>query len=182
LSIQSTYIANLFTEVINFESAAESIKESLSMKSDFCLANCFKLFDRNNVGNITLHDFKDTIFNLNIISSGEIIKKVFKKFDYDKDGKLIYLEFCNMISPKKLEYSNLLRNRKRLEDNEQISIETELLIVKLFKTLVDNESQIESFKANLIGKINYLELFDEIKIVKDKNYITKEDVIILYNN
>ncbi len=61
------------------------------------------MFDKSYSGYVSLFDFEDALAQLNVVMNMDIIKKVFKHFDHDKDGKLTYLEFCNMICPKKNE-------------------------------------------------------------------------------
>ena len=99
----------------------------------------------------------------------------------DKDGKLIYLEFCNMICPKKDEYSKLLRSRqtKVSHDAKKMSIETELLLVKLLKSFLENEIQLENSKQKLTNEINFMEVFDAIKNNDNLQYFTIDDVSLL---
>ena len=82
-------LAKFFHDLILIETNIEAIKESLSLKTDVKLNSIFQCFDISGKGFVSVPDFKETLNNsLEIYSSIEDIKLLFKRFDQDLDCKL----------------------------------------------------------------------------------------------
>lgn len=66
------------------------------------LSDIFSLFDYSNEDAISVSDIYTVLKNyFNYESNLKNIKLLFIRYDKDKDDKLNYKEFCEMILPKK---------------------------------------------------------------------------------
>lgn len=87
-----------------------------------------------------------------------------------------------MISPKKIEYYKVMKNKKSSSISDSgIFEETKSIIKNLFLSLIDAEINTEAKKKRLIsvpGFSNY-ECYEIIK-GKFKSFILKEDVKLIY--
>lgn len=91
-------LAKFLQELTQIETNLEAIKESLSLKTDVKLNKIFACFDQSGKNLVSVPDFKDTLTgSLEIFSSIEDIKLLFKRFDQDLDCKLKYITFNSVF-------------------------------------------------------------------------------------
>lgn len=62
------------------------------------LQAAFELFDRDSDGVLNLEDLRKTATFLNIHIGQDDIKMMFEKADIDKDGKITFEDFCNLLN------------------------------------------------------------------------------------
>jgi Ca2+-binding EF-hand superfamily protein len=84
----SSYLTRFFSEVLQNENKLETAKENLSLLPDIVLNDLYKMFDASLLGYIGMLDFKDGLKSLDIFSSLEEVKLLFKRYDTDYDGRL----------------------------------------------------------------------------------------------
>ena len=89
----SLFLTRFLGELIQYENKLESAKENFSLQPDIVLNELYKIFDINLFGYIGILDFKDGLKSLDIFSSLEEVKLLFKRYDTDQDGKIGYLIF-----------------------------------------------------------------------------------------
>ena len=81
-------------DIMLIETNIETIKESLSLKTDVLLTKIFPCFDLSGKGSVSVKDFVETLNNsLEIFSNIEEIKLLFKRFDLDLDCRLKFILF-----------------------------------------------------------------------------------------
>ena len=82
-----------------------------------------------------------------------------------------------MLTPKKSEYSRLLRDRKNYGYDSEISLNSKLILIKLFRLLIEGENAIENNRQFLTSRplFSSYDAFDLIK-GRYQNYILKENV------
>jgi len=178
----TAYLVRFFNDLIQFETKLESVKENFSLHPDVVINELYKYFDLNLYGYIGILDFKDGLKALDIFTSLEEVKLVYKRYDVDQDGKISFNEFSNMISPKKYEYSKLIQ--RRLGSEGSMTFESKFSFVKLLRTILEIEQSVDLSRQFLTNKhqFNSYEAYDVIK-GKYKNYIIKEDLRqFLYQN
>jgi len=174
----SIFLARFLQELTLNETTVEGLKESLSLKTDVKLNEIFRSFDLGGKGLICVPDFKETLNrSLEIFSGIEDIKLLFKRFDQDLDCKLSYNEFCDMLIPKKPEYARLIKDRKHYGYDAEFTLDSKLILIKLFRTLIDGENMVEKNRQYLTSRplFSSYDAFDLIK-GKYQNYILKENL------
>ena len=84
----SLYLTRFLAELIQAENKLEAAKENFSLQPDICINELYKIFDFNLFGYIGILDFKDGLKSLDVFSSLEEVKLLFKRYDLDHDGKI----------------------------------------------------------------------------------------------
>ena len=82
-----------------------------------------------------------------------------------------------MLSPKKPEYARLIRERRNYGYDVELSLESKLILIKLFRTLIEGENLIENNRQFLTSRplFSSYDAFDAVK-GKYQNFILKENV------
>ena len=111
-------LSRVIKEFISIDKDLESIKQMLSLKTDFNLEDCYKLFDNDEKGYITFREIVETYSLFSLYPKKEDLELMMKKYDKDQDGKLNYEEFCKAVQPKDKNYASLLINRKAYNYNK----------------------------------------------------------------
>jgi len=84
----SSYLTRFFSEVLQNENKLETAKENLSLLPDIVLNDLYKMFDSSLLGYIGMLDFKDGLKSLDIFSSLEEVKLLFKRYDTGHDSRI----------------------------------------------------------------------------------------------
>ena len=147
-----TALAIFMKEIISLDLKLESFKEALSLKPDARFKEIFSIFDKNSTGYVSAYEMKEILLlNMDIYSNIDDIKLLFKRYDKDRDSKLNYPEFIEMILPKKEEYAELIKRRKDIS-GKAISNESKLILVKVLKALLEVEILVENSRRVLENK------------------------------
>ena len=85
---KSLTLARFFNDLIILDSAVEKQREVLSLRSDVTLKDAFLAFDLSETNSVSLVELKEVLKDLNIYSTIDELKLVFKRFDKNLDGKL----------------------------------------------------------------------------------------------
>jgi len=85
----------MFLEKDRDRDGSLSFKEFMGQETP--MEKAFKVMDKDNDGFVTKQEFKRVCKNL----SNEQIAAAFKKFDAAGDGKLNYVEFCDLMNRRK---------------------------------------------------------------------------------
>ena len=111
--IEQSEFAKVLNDTLVLERELESAKIEASLKPDFNLLDCFKLFDTRGSGNVSVQDIinglKD-ILNFHNFTHDDVFL-LFRRHDINNDGKLNFSEFSNVILPISKEYAALLTDR-----------------------------------------------------------------------
>ena len=83
-----------------------------------------------------------------------------------------------MLTPKKAEYARLMKERRNYGYDADLSLESKLILIKLFRTLIEGENLIENNRQFLTSRplFSSYDAFDAVK-GKYQNYVLKENVL-----
>lgn len=137
-------LINFFQLIIGLQSNLERIREDLAICPDFTLLDSFKLFDINNQGFLTLRDFQNILYELQVPLAYNC-DKLFEHFH--QGGKLNQQSFTQMLSPKNSEYLQLIKNRIPAKRVQPFSYETLSKLIKFIEVYISSEMQIASAKC-----------------------------------
>ena len=87
----SALLAKYFYEILTMDVNSESLKEALSVKSDINIRDLFNYFDLTVRNYISLVDMREVLKELDIYTSLDDIKLLYKRFDKDLDGRFEYI-------------------------------------------------------------------------------------------
>ena len=114
-----------------------------------------------------------------------------KKYDKNKDNKLNYNEFSNMILPTSTEYRKILENNSsNFEDFNEYNEKEKKIILDLFLALIKCEEVMQNMKIKIcnVPLFTYFEMFEfirnkENKLLKslDIMYFLKSNNILIIN-
>ena len=107
-------IARVLKEIINIDRDIESIKQMLSLKTDFNLEDCFRLFDVRDHSSLNLRAVEETFTFFQIYPRREELQMLMLHFDKDADGELNWNEFSKIFLPRDKNYSSLLSKRQSM--------------------------------------------------------------------
>eukprot|EP00340_Litonotus_pictus_P010545 CAMPEP_0170539402 /NCGR_PEP_ID=MMETSP0209-20121228/103908_1 /TAXON_ID=665100 ORGANISM="Litonotus pictus, Strain P1" /NCGR_SAMPLE_ID=MMETSP0209 /ASSEMBLY_ACC=CAM_ASM_000301 /LENGTH=360 /DNA_ID=CAMNT_0010841321 /DNA_START=195 /DNA_END=1273 /DNA_ORIENTATION=+ len=92
-------LIDFFLKVIQLDTSLNSIKQELFNKDDFNVELLFDSFDLSSTEKISITDFQEVLYDLNVFPSVADLKLIYKRFDRDSDGKLNMQEFCDLFTP-----------------------------------------------------------------------------------
>ena len=76
-------VARVFKEFIAIDKDLESMKQILSLRSDFNLEDAFKVFDLDGKGQINLREFEEGLNYFQIYPRREELQILIQKYDLD---------------------------------------------------------------------------------------------------
>ena len=176
ISLLIEYFKVLIDELNN----VELNKQKLAKEFNINLKYLFDLFDCNDEGNISYNNF--------ILVFSKYFHKQFqekdilfliKKYDKNKDNKLNYNEFSNMILPTSIEYRKILENNStNIEDVNEYNEKEKKIILDLFLGLVKCEEVMQNQKIKICNAplFTYFEMFEFIRN-KENKLLTSLDIM-----
>ena len=171
-------LLDLFKTIIETENNNEKKKYLMCRNIEINLSDIFSLFDYSNEDAISVSDIYTVLKNyFNYESNLKNIKLLFIRYDKDKDDKLNYKEFCEMILPKKLEFARMIINHKPEENFIKFSDESNKIIFDVIKTLIDSEEEIYNIKIK-INNYQGFSIYECWELLKNKyeNLINRTDI------
>ena len=171
-------LLDLFKTIVNTEVNTEKKKYLMSLNSQINLSDLFSLFDYSNEDAISTYDIYTVLKNyFNYESNMKNIKLLFLRYDKDKDEKLNYREFCEMILPKKIEFAKMIINHFPDENFIKFNDESNQIIFDVIKSLIDAEEEIYQFKIKM-NSFQGFSIFECWELLKNKyeNLINRTDI------
>ncbi len=171
-------LLDLFKTIIETENNNEKKKYLMCRNIEINLSDIFSLFDYSNEDAISVSDIYTVLKNyFNYESNLKNIKLLFIRYDKDKDDKLNYKEFCEMILPKKIEFARMIINHKPEENFIKFSDESNKIIFDVIKTLIDSEEEIYNMKIKL-NNYQGFSIYECWELLKNKyeNLINRTDI------
>ena len=171
-------LLDLFKTIVNTEVNTEKKKYLMSLNSQINLSDLFSLFDYSNEDAISIYDIYTVLKNyFNYESNMRNIKLLFLRYDKDKDEKLNYREFCEMILPKKIEFAKMIINHFPDENFIKFNDESNQIIFDVIKSLIDAEEEIYQFKIKM-NSFQGFSIFECWELLKNKyeNLINRTDI------
>ena len=182
---------NNFLEYINLiclnENRIEHIKQNLVLREDLSLKELFFLFDLDQNNCISIKNFQlicKNIFKLfPTLSQVKLVFKRYKKKALEKQEEsqenltLNSDEFLKMMSPKKIEYINLVNTKNTLDTtNMKLSVKSKKILNELIKCLLQKESDYYKIRSKF-DKDSLKLLWKEItKNAKNQDKINKKQL------
>ena len=166
---------------ISMEIEIEQTKIILSKKEDFNIKTLFNIFESKTYPEkISISSFKRASINFNIELSNKDLYLIFKKYDIEQKGYLIYEDFFNIFVPYEKEYRDDILKKENL--TESITNETSIIIEQILRNNIEFENQLDRMRKEMnVHKQNIKEYFDLIDKEK-KGYIIYDDLHIFMNN
>ena len=171
-------LLDLFKIIVNTEVNTEKKKYVMSLNYQINLSDLFSLFDYSNEDAISTYDIYTVLKNyFNYESNMKNIKLLFLRYDKDKDEKLNYREFCEMILPKKIEFAKMIINHFPDENFIKFNDESNQIIFDVIKSLIDAEEEIYQFKIKM-NSFQGFSIFECWELLKNKyeNLINRTDI------
>ena len=174
------FFQNIIKELVQLEIKKIQFVQNVNSKE------LFSFFDLNDEGNINVENFI-SVFNesFNIKLNEEDFSCLIAKYDLNKDEKLNYEEFKNMISP--VTKINLKKNEGDVEFKlKHINLyneEQKNSISNLFINLINCERAIYLYKKKLeeTPLFTFYEMFEIIRN-KDNKLLTSQDIFYFLKN
>lgn len=145
-------LAKVLFEIINTEMELERVKQMISLKTDFNIAQAYATFDLTGSGFVTRLQFEEVCNLYKQYPKTYELQLLWLRYDKDKDGKLSFQEFCDMILPVTPCYNELVMTRKGTEKGksyprgECFLRETQQQFDRLLQLLILTETRCESLR------------------------------------
>lgn len=198
LDEKAKLIIDFLMKVIQLDSSIEIVKQELLSNQDFNLNLLFEAFDLSGTNHISISDFQEVLFDLELNVSLKDLKLLFKKYDKDLDCKLNKKEFADIfyliINKNEIKRFSDTKNKNKKtylhdysnnnEYNGPISIETKNLLVEFFTLLIKIENELEMLKCNLNRNklFSAIEAFEIIKSVNNMDQLDLNNFNNRYNS
>jgi hypothetical protein len=132
------------------EGTLEKKRRELALRSDFNMADIYKMLTNLNVGKGADCDdlYACITDNLGLMITKDEVFIIFYKLDKDGDGHLNYAEVCDCFMPREQEYATLIQSRggfygTETSINEYFEGETRNLLKKFIRGFVECEVSVE---------------------------------------
>lgn len=156
---------------LQLEKEAQLDKElsKLGYRYDFSLMKLWKYF-KPSENYLTIDNLAETAERLLINTPRVNLINLMRVYDSKAEGCLSYDDLRRMFDIPTNQYNRLSSN------SASLSVETEVLIARVFNLHLGYETDIEKLRLNIAKKkINLYKTFNEIDIDGD-NYLSKEDI------
>lgn len=180
-SVEEQEIVLNFQEEIRILREIETSKNNLALKHDFNLIDAFRIFDKHDLGIITISDIDETLECLGYRADREELYLLVRHYSHLQDSRLRFADFTEMLTPKHEDYSKILRNRVSLnipgaERSKVFSRDTSNIFCNTLRLILNAETVVERLRQRL-SKMPESSLFQAFNSIdKDKNgYITIEE-------
>mmetsp|Transcript_25634 Transcript_25634/g.44858 ORF Transcript_25634/g.44858 Transcript_25634/m.44858 type:complete len:677 (-) Transcript_25634:2399-4429(-) len=180
-SLESQELIKNFISQISLDKNLDTVRQELSLRADFNIADAYRMFDTTNKGYITGRDMAETLRYLDLHPSTEDLYIWFRRFDHDSDGRLTYNDFSLIFTPRQCEYCKLLENRPShnvpaAKRRGVFSQETQELIRKALILHLEVEGSAEAVRQKLVS----LPSFDSRAVFSDldldqNGYVTLDE-------
>jgi len=97
-------LVRAFREQLEYDKEIEDARIRLANQSDFNLMDGFAMLDAHSKGSITAPELGDALSRLGHHTHKDLIYMLVRRFDKDNDGKLLYSDFCDALTPKSLQH------------------------------------------------------------------------------
>ena len=180
-SIEEKELVLWFQEEIIIAREIENKKNELALKPDFNLNDAFRLFDKHDLGVISISNLEETLNLFSFYASSEEIYLLMNHFSHFQNQKLYFSDFSDIFSPKQEDYSRILRNRPSIyaKGTERLRVftrETQNLFFDTLRLILNSESLAERVRQRLnrMPQFNLHSAFQAVD--KDRNgFITIDE-------
>jgi Ca2+-binding EF-hand superfamily protein len=110
--LEEPALARALYEILRAEQDMETLKQSLSLRPDFNIADCYSIFDTQCQGFISRLQFEEVYTIHMLYPSTYDICLLLSRYNLTRNGSLHYDEFVDMIAPRDEKYKEILLARK----------------------------------------------------------------------
>ena len=179
--IEEKELVTWFQDEIKISREIERKKNELALKHDFNLIDAFRMFDKNDLGMITINDLEITLGFFAFYAPSDELYLLLKHFSHFQNSRLHFSDFSEMFSSSQEEYARILRNRPSInaEGADRLMVftrETQSLFFDTFRLLLNAESLAERVRQRLsrLPQFNIHQAF--VAVDKDRNgFITIDE-------
>lgn len=153
--------AKCIFEMMQCETELERAKQSISLKGDFSLSDAYGIFDLTGSGFITRLQFEEVFNLIKQYPRTDELELVMKRYDKDKDGRLSFSEFSDMILPSTEAYKKLVLARKTANKGgcyargECFLRDTQAEFDRLLQLIIQTEVRSENLRHQLAKRKNF---------------------------
>jgi len=158
----------------------EKVRCELSLRNDFTLQDIFKLFDQDKCGSISIDNLKYGFNLFEVFPTNEEISIILDHYNKHSDSKMNLPEFSSIFLPYDNQHAFFLSKRASFNFKNYISlfafsVDTKMLVQKLFNFILLFENKLEKWRQKLEKCVDLSAIFNNI----DKNnqqFIIFEDI------
>lgn len=186
-------LSNYIQEMIPLESNLEEIKKDLANCNDVILQELFGLFNSiKNQNKVDKLSFQKILNKFLVYPTDEEIDLIFSRYDKDGDLFLDFYEFSEIFLPFSPEHIKIMKNRLPMKPNNKISYDSKSYLIKLLKTLINNEAHLELNRRKLCS-LEFFSAYEEFAKLKTFNqnfadletffyFINDQKILIRFKN
>jgi len=93
-------IRKVLNYIVNNEVYSEEVRQKLARRPLFDIYEAFKALDKDNLGYISINEFRDLLAEHGSFPSNKDLLNLMKRYDRNQDGKVTYSEFVQELTPK----------------------------------------------------------------------------------
>ena len=178
---KSIIITGYIKLVISMEFEIEQEKIVLSKKEDFNIKSLYNIYESKTYPNkISITSFKRASLNFGIEFSNKDLYLIFKKYDLEQKGYLVYEDFFNIFVPFEKDCREDVL--KKENNNQSISTETSLIIQQILTKNIEFENQLDKMKKGMnVQNENIRDYFNLIDRDK-KGFLVYDDLHFFMNS
>lgn len=181
-SLQTQYkLADLLKAVAEGEKQVEIVRQVLAEKAAFEPYTAFKRIDRNSNSYITVYELVDFLRENDVAVLQNDVYSLFKEYDTNRDDRLSYTEFLNIVLPKTSSVLRQICTQRQsyfVAKDEVLPYEVEWALARVFEKEIDLITRAELLKKDLANRYDFdaLDLFRAI----DEERVGAVDFDLLY--
>ncbi|EGR28860.1 hypothetical protein IMG5_167690 [Ichthyophthirius multifiliis] len=139
-------------ENIIYERELENIRQNLARQNDFSIIQLYFLFDNDQINEIQPFEFESGLKKLDIKADSLDIFLTLNRYSQDGNDQIGLQEFINMIKPYRKDniYDHIFQDKK-ISYNYMNQL-TKQYIIKLFKSILSQESAMQHYRYELKKK------------------------------
>lgn len=180
-ALETAELTSSLQEQVDLARQLDTAKVDLSLRSDFTLTDCFRVFDRFDRGQISSSELEEALVLVDIRPVRDEVYLLVKRYSSLGDNQLRYSDFIDMLSPRDPEYRRILSNRPGLRapisnPRSAFSLETFDRLNRVFRLLLECEMSAERVRQRLsaLPRFNYMDAFQTLDKSGD-GYITSDE-------
>ncbi|OMJ89758.1 hypothetical protein SteCoe_8025 [Stentor coeruleus] len=175
--VEENELVKFFTNECLIAKEGEILKCDLAMQEDFNIIDAFRIFDKIGADFISIRDIQDYLERKNVFFKFDDIFLLFRRYTKNKEMKLKFSEFSEMLIPRNERIFSVLKDRiPRFTTGENFSGQTLGKFITLLEFLIKSEISAEknrvAFKQH--KKFNFSTAF-AILDKKNRGYIEEYD-------
>ncbi|OMJ79845.1 hypothetical protein SteCoe_20041 [Stentor coeruleus] len=177
--LEANELVKYFTHECLKVKEGEMLKSNLALQEDFNLIDAFRIFDKKGAEFISIRDLQDYLEKKKLYFKFDEILLLFRRYAKNKEMKLKFPDFSEMLIPKNESIFTILKDRiPRFTTGEYFSLQTIDKFVSLLEFLIKSELSTEKSRITIKRFKNFnfsiaFAIFDK----KNRGYIEEQDLM-----